>query len=153
MASQALLFVIVGKNEPLYEYNKVQAADSVTRQNYFVLHSALDLVEKAAWTTNNMYLKVVDKVRWTVGLLDFILWPYRRGGGYRYKSILTYFNLTGLVCVCFECILCYSPLFFCVYVRFGIGQSSASINVPNCRQCQIYAPSRWKERGQYQKLF
>ena len=63
MASQSLLFVIVGKNEPLYEYNKVQAADSVTRQNYFVLHSALDLVEKAAWTTNNMYLKVVDKAR------------------------------------------------------------------------------------------
>ena len=63
MSSSALLFVIVGKNEPLYEYNKVQAADSVTRQNYFVLHSALDLVEKAAWTTNNMYLKVVDKVR------------------------------------------------------------------------------------------
>ena len=62
MSSQALLFVIVGKNEPLYEYNKVQAADSVTRQNYFVLHSALDLVEKAAWTTNNMYLRVVDKV-------------------------------------------------------------------------------------------
>lgn len=63
MASNALLFVIVGKNEPLYEYNKVQAADSVTRQNYFVLHSALDLVEKAAYTTNNMYLRVVDKVR------------------------------------------------------------------------------------------
>jgi len=64
MASpNALLFVIVGKNEPLYEYNKVQAADSVTRQNYFVLHSALDLVEKAAYTNSNMYLKVVDKVR------------------------------------------------------------------------------------------
>lgn len=71
MASNALLFVIVGKNEPLYEYNKVQAADSVTRQNYFVLHSALDLVEKAAYTTNNMYLRVVDKVRgrvaWRLG--------------------------------------------------------------------------------------
>ena len=71
MASNALLFVIVGKNEPLYEYNKVQAADSVTRQNYFVLHSALDLVEKAAYTTNNMYLRVVDKVRgrvaWQLG--------------------------------------------------------------------------------------
>jgi len=61
------MFVIVGKNEPLYEaeFNKAAGsvtADSVTRQNYFVLHSALDLVEKAAWTTNNMYLKVVDKV-------------------------------------------------------------------------------------------
>ena len=63
MSSSNVLYVIVGKNEPLYEYNKVQAADSVTRQNYFVLHSALDLVEKAAYTTTNMYLKVVDKVR------------------------------------------------------------------------------------------
>ena len=66
--SSVLLFVIVGKNEPLYEaeFNKVPGSsstqDSLTRQNYFVLHSALDLVEKAAWTTNNMHLKVVDKV-------------------------------------------------------------------------------------------
>jgi hypothetical protein len=69
------LFVIVGRNEPLFEaefLNKPGAAattannnnnnDTVTRQNYFVLHSALDLVEKAAWTTSNMYLRVVDKV-------------------------------------------------------------------------------------------
>lgn len=67
-AAQLLLFVIVGKNEPLYEaeFHKtgtLGSSDSVTRQNYFVLHSALDLVEKAAWTTNAMYLKVVDKVR------------------------------------------------------------------------------------------
>ena len=67
MAAQLLLFVIVGKNEPLYEAEFVKAgavgsSDSVTRQNYFVLHSALDLVEKAAWTSNSMYLKVVDKV-------------------------------------------------------------------------------------------
>ena len=67
-AAQLLLFVIVGKNEPLYEaeFHKTGtpgSSDSVTRQNYFVLHSALDLVEKAAWTNNAMYLKVVDKVR------------------------------------------------------------------------------------------
>ena len=65
--SPVLLFVIVGKNEPLYEgeLNKIPGSanqDSVTRQNYFVLHSAIDLVEKAAWTTSNMYLKVIDKV-------------------------------------------------------------------------------------------
>jgi trafficking protein particle complex subunit 2 len=65
--SQLLLFVIVGKNEPLFEaeFNKPGAqgsSDSVTRQNYFVLHSSLDLVERNAWTTNSMYLKVVDKV-------------------------------------------------------------------------------------------
>ena len=65
-ANQLLLFVIVGQNEPLYEAEILKtastASDSATRQNYFVLHSALDLVDKAAWTTNNMYLKVVDKV-------------------------------------------------------------------------------------------
>jgi len=72
-SSPNLLFVIVGRGEPLYEaeFNKRNNGvggggggnDAVTRQNYFVLHSALDLVEKAAWTTSNMYLKVVDKVR------------------------------------------------------------------------------------------
>lgn len=64
-SNQLLLFVIVGQNEPLYEaefMKKTDVSDSATRQNYFVLHSALDLVEKAAWTTTNMYLKVVDKV-------------------------------------------------------------------------------------------
>jgi trafficking protein particle complex subunit 2 len=63
--SQTLLFVIVGRNEPLYEaefHKRATSSEAVTRQNYFVLHSALDLVEKAAWTTSSMYLKVVDKV-------------------------------------------------------------------------------------------
>jgi hypothetical protein len=65
--SPTLLFVICGRNEPLYEaeFHKRGSAgtsDAVTRQNYFVLHSALDLVERAAWTTSSMYLKVVDKV-------------------------------------------------------------------------------------------
>ena len=65
-----VLFVIVGKNEPLFEAEidtnsttgSTSQNDLSTRQNYFVLHSALDLVEKSAWTTNNMYLRVVDKV-------------------------------------------------------------------------------------------
>jgi hypothetical protein len=65
--SPTLLFVIVGRNEPLYEaeFHKrgtPGTTEAVTRQNYFVLHSALDLVERAAWTTTSMYLKVVDKV-------------------------------------------------------------------------------------------
>lgn len=70
--SAPVLFVIVGKNEPLFEA-EIDTHSSIgapgqnelsTRQNYFVLHSALDLVEKSAWTTNNnnMYLRVVDKV-------------------------------------------------------------------------------------------
>ncbi|KAL3763993.1 hypothetical protein ACHAW5_007612 [Stephanodiscus triporus] len=75
--SSPVLFVIVGKNEPLFEAEidtslsstggtpggvTQQQSEMSTRQNYFVLHSALDLVEKSAWTTNSMYLRVVDKV-------------------------------------------------------------------------------------------
>lgn len=65
--NQVLLFVIVGRNEPLYEVELNKrggsgTADATTRQNYFILHSALDLVERAAWTTNRMHLGVIDKV-------------------------------------------------------------------------------------------
>lgn len=79
MSSSQVLFVIVGRNEPLFEVeidtshssgsnstgaNQQQSSKNelATRQNYFVLHSSLDIVEKSAWTTNNMYLRVVDKV-------------------------------------------------------------------------------------------
>ena len=71
-SSSSLLFVIVGRNEPLFEAeihkrgtsntSGTQSSDAVSRQNYFVLHSALDLVDKAAWNSSQMYLKVVDKV-------------------------------------------------------------------------------------------
>mmetsp|Transcript_4493 Transcript_4493/g.5202 ORF Transcript_4493/g.5202 Transcript_4493/m.5202 type:complete len:141 (-) Transcript_4493:86-508(-) len=99
-SSQVLLFVIVGKNEPLYEaeFHKsgtTGSSDSVTRQNYFVLHSALDLVEKAAWTTNQMYLKVIDKVNQqqvstylTAGNIKFMLLH----GGRSEDSIKNFFN-------------------------------------------------------------
>jgi trafficking protein particle complex subunit 2 len=68
-STSPLLFVIVGRNEPLFE-TEIQKrgtinpsnSDAMARQNYFVLHSALDLVDKAAWNSSQMYLKVVDKV-------------------------------------------------------------------------------------------
>lgn len=58
-ATQVLLFLIVGRNEPLFEaeFHKRGApgnSDAVARQNYFVAHSALDLVEKAQWTTQTV---------------------------------------------------------------------------------------------------
>lgn len=61
-----ILFLIVGRNEPLYSSefisNQTPISDSITRQNYFVMHSALDLVDKCAFTYPQMYLKTVDKV-------------------------------------------------------------------------------------------
>ena len=104
-----LLFLIVGRNEPLYEAefssitnddeegkqqndstnasntlptSKAQStnisssinttttagggsgtqSDSITRQNYFVMHSSLDLIDLQSFSTPQMYLKVVDKV-------------------------------------------------------------------------------------------
>lgn len=70
MSSQQapLLFLIVGRNEPLYsaEFGKPPGtpatAQTISRQNYIVMHSALDLVDKSAWVNSNMYLKVVDQV-------------------------------------------------------------------------------------------
>lgn len=59
-SNQSMLFFIVGKNEPLYEaeIHKRGAAGksdaSVARQSYFVVHSSLDLVDKAIWTSQNV---------------------------------------------------------------------------------------------------
>ena len=59
-SNQGLLFLIVGKNEPLYEaeIHKRGAAGntdtSVARQSYFVVHSSLDLVDKATWVSQNV---------------------------------------------------------------------------------------------------
>ncbi|KAL3790870.1 hypothetical protein HJC23_004500, partial [Cyclotella cryptica] len=98
--SSPILFVIVGKNEPLFEaeidtHSGAQGNDLSTRQNYFVLHSALDLVEKSAWTTTNMYLKVVDKVNHqqvstflTAGNIKFMLLH----GGKGEEVIKSFFN-------------------------------------------------------------
>jgi len=58
-SNQSLLFFIVGKNEPLYEAEIHKRSGgksdaSVARQSYFVVHSSLDLVDKATWTSQNV---------------------------------------------------------------------------------------------------
>ncbi|OEU09355.1 putative spondyloepiphyseal dysplasia [Fragilariopsis cylindrus CCMP1102] len=85
-ANPVLLFLIVGKNEPLYEAEITKRGisgntdTSVARQSYFVVHSSLDLVDRATWSSQNMYLKVVDKVNQqyvstflTAGNIKFLL--------------------------------------------------------------------------------
>mmetsp|Transcript_29206 Transcript_29206/g.82407 ORF Transcript_29206/g.82407 Transcript_29206/m.82407 type:complete len:134 (+) Transcript_29206:400-801(+) len=60
-----MLFVIVGHNDnPLYEAefnNSTKVSPNVQYLHQFVLHAALDAVEDIVWTTNSMYLKVVDR--------------------------------------------------------------------------------------------
>jgi Sedlin, N-terminal conserved region len=123
--TQLLLFVIVGKNEPLYEaeFHKTGTAgssDSVTRQNYFVLHSSLDLVEKAAWTTNAMYLKVVDKVR---RKLCEAVWNPE---GWIFQNSCVLFDLTG--------------------------EPTASVHLFDCRAYQIHVTARRQVRRHYQEF-
>ena len=124
--NQVLLFVIVGRNEPLYEaeFHKrgsgATSSDATTRQNYFVLHSALDLVERSAWTTNRMHLGVIDKVR-----SAHTVYKWRRS-----NNRLSF------------CVI------LCVY-HFGSssGQQSASVDLSHGRKYQIHAtPFRTKWR-------
>jgi len=119
---QSLFLVIVGKNEPLYEAEflkrgAVPSSDAVTRQNYFVLHSALDLVENVAWTTNQMFLKVVDKVNHqqvscylTAGNIKFMLLH----GGKNEDSIKNFFQEVYELYVKVRCLLCFA-IFWVVY--------------------------------------
>ncbi|KAJ3189163.1 Trafficking protein particle complex subunit 2 [Gaertneriomyces sp. JEL0708] len=64
-------FVIVGTTDnPLYEAEwgpQTRSGDGSGKKdehkhlNQFIVHAALDVVDDLVWTTNSMYLKVVDK--------------------------------------------------------------------------------------------
>ena len=56
----ALTFMIV-KDEPLYELEISGRRDDTTRTAHFVLHAALDAVDRAINTSNATFLKVVDR--------------------------------------------------------------------------------------------
>jgi len=60
-----LIFVIVGHDDhPLYDADFSVTPTVAANKQYlyqFVLHASLDAVDDIVWTTNSMYLKVVDR--------------------------------------------------------------------------------------------
>ena len=56
------IFIIVGKKDnPIYEAEFSAKKEELRHLNQFIIHSALDMVDEAMWTTNAMFLKTVDK--------------------------------------------------------------------------------------------
>eukprot|EP00640_Fibrocapsa_japonica_P004451 CAMPEP_0113944190 /NCGR_PEP_ID=MMETSP1339-20121228/31047_1 /TAXON_ID=94617 /ORGANISM="Fibrocapsa japonica" /LENGTH=134 /DNA_ID=CAMNT_0000949283 /DNA_START=8 /DNA_END=415 /DNA_ORIENTATION=+ /assembly_acc=CAM_ASM_000762 len=61
----ALCFAIVGKTGPLYEAceigNHHPKDENLISYSQFIIHSSLDMLEKNEFSTQNMYLKTIDK--------------------------------------------------------------------------------------------
>mmetsp|Transcript_11961 Transcript_11961/g.17930 ORF Transcript_11961/g.17930 Transcript_11961/m.17930 type:complete len:131 (-) Transcript_11961:1654-2046(-) len=58
------MLLIVGSNEPLYEAEFTKEIDRIedtAHLNQFILHSAMDMVDEASDSTNQMYLRIVDR--------------------------------------------------------------------------------------------
>ncbi|KAK0622885.1 Sedlin [Immersiella caudata] len=65
-------FAIIGtQDNPLFEYEfgtskqggdgQSRFSDQARHLNQFILHSSLDIVEEVQWTSNQLYLKAIDK--------------------------------------------------------------------------------------------
>jgi trafficking protein particle complex subunit 2 len=79
------------KDCPIYELEfgtHRQGGDGVSKfpaqikeLNPFILHSALDIVEDLEWTTNNLYLKVVDN------FYNYLVSAFVTGGSKYYGGV------------------------------------------------------------------
>ena len=56
-----VVFMIVGKSEPLYEADIATGIDELAYLHQFILHSSLDMVQSAMWINSATYLRVVDR--------------------------------------------------------------------------------------------
>ncbi|XP_046852747.1 trafficking protein particle complex subunit 2-like [Xenia sp. Carnegie-2017] len=102
-------FAIVGHNDnPIYETefsplmrfshghtNTDTGRDQIKKSNdphlnQFVVHAALDLVDEVMWTTNNMYLKVVDRFN------EWFVSAFITAGGMRFMILHDVKNEDGI---------------------------------------------------------
>ena len=57
-----VVFMIVGKTEPIYEAEfNTAAKEDLAYLHQFIIHSSLDMVDGIKWVNNNTFLRVVDR--------------------------------------------------------------------------------------------
>lgn len=56
-----VVFMIVGKSEPLYEADIGAASDDLSYLHQFILHSSLDMLSTVVWSNSSTYLKNIDR--------------------------------------------------------------------------------------------
>ena len=56
-----VVFMIVGKSEPLYEADIGAATDDLSYLYQFILHSSLDMLHTVVWNNPSTYLKNIDR--------------------------------------------------------------------------------------------
>eukprot|EP01029_Cantina_marsupialis_P010142 TRINITY_DN231910_c0_g1_i1.p1 TRINITY_DN231910_c0_g1~~TRINITY_DN231910_c0_g1_i1.p1 ORF type:complete len:135 (+),score=18.83 TRINITY_DN231910_c0_g1_i1:88-492(+) len=54
-------FVIVQNDQPIFEVDFSESKDHTPHLTQFILHSSLDMLDQAIWSTSASYLKVVDR--------------------------------------------------------------------------------------------
>jgi hypothetical protein len=59
--SSGVVFMIVGKSEPLYQADIGLGADEHAYLHQFILHSSLDMIQSAMWVNPSTFLRVVDR--------------------------------------------------------------------------------------------
>lgn len=56
-----VVFMIVGKTEPLFEADIGAGNDELSYLHQFILHSSLDMLQSTMWTNSSTFLRVIDR--------------------------------------------------------------------------------------------